>query len=326
MHQLEMTQRILRLRGVPVFLPLSAADLAPLAAALVPRTFQRGEELLREDAPPRSYFVISAGTVTMRRHGRRIGTVRAPAGVGFMSMLARTAGGTSAVADSYVETYEVPGDAVYEIFEDHFSVLLGTLRWLTERLLQELMRQEPPPYVPPEVSFDPLIGDRELGLVERIFLVRQSRGFRSANVNSVARLVRTMKEVRRAAGETIWRPGDPAEGPLFVLKGMVHTTWNEGRFVQHMGPGYVIGAAEALIGRPRWNTLVSDEPMVALQGSRERLIDLMEDDLELALGYLSLLASFLMEIWDRNAFVGIPSVGSPDHSAPELPEQAPPPP
>src|SRR5688572_29307840 len=109
-----MTQRILRLRGVPVFLPMSAADLAPLAATLVARTYQKGDVLLREDAPPRSYFIVGVGTVTMRRKGKVIGTVRAPGGVGFMSMLARNVGGTAAVAETYVEAYEVPAEGVYE--------------------------------------------------------------------------------------------------------------------------------------------------------------------------------------------------------------------
>jgi CRP-like cAMP-binding protein len=305
-----MTQRILRLRGVPVFAPMTAADLAPLAAALVPRTFQKGEILLREDAPPRSYFVVGAGTVTMRRKGNLVGTIRAPGGVGFMAMLARNSGGTAAVAETYVEAYEVPADGVYEIFEDHFSVLLGTLRWITDRLLTEQRQMQPPPFVPPEVSLEHLIGDRELGMVERIFLLRQTRGFRNANVNSVARLARSMTEIRLGAGEVVWRPGDPATGPLFAIKGRLHTTWNDGKNRQELGPGYVIGGSEAMIGVPRWNTLVTDEPVVLLQGSRERLIDLMEDDLEMGLGYISLLAGFLMSIWDRKADAGIVSVGS----------------
>lgn len=327
MHQLEMTQRILRLRGVPVFTPMSAADLAPLAATLVPRVFQKGEILLREDAPPRSYFIIGVGTVTMRRRGKVFGTVRAPGGVGFMSMLARTAGGTAAVAESYVEAYEVPAEGVYEIFEDHFSVLLGTIRWLNERLLLEQRSLQPPPFVPPEASLEHLIGDRELGIVERIFLLRQTRGFRNANVNSVARLARSMTEIRARAGEIIWRPGDPSDGPFFALKGRLHTEWNAGKTIQELGPGYVVGGGEAMLGMPRWNTLVTDEPVVLLKGSRERLIDLIEDDLEMGLGYMSLMASFLVSIWDRKADAGVSSIGS-QQSEGQLPaaEAVPPPP
>lgn len=310
MRQLEITERILRLRGVPVFRGMASNDLAQLAVAVEPRTFQRGDVLLREDEPPRSFFLLGSGTVTMRRQGRRIGTVRGPGGVGFLSFLARSAGGTAAVAESFVEAYEVPGDAMAEIFEDHFAVLLGTIRWVGERLITENRAAAPPPYVPPEDALHQLIGDGELGIVERIFLLRRTRAFAHANVNSLARIARRMEEVRVPPGTRLWKPGDVADFSLFVVKGMLHQSWDGGEKVQTMGPGYVIGGAESLVGVPRWNELVADEPLVLLKGQREALIDLFEDDRELAMHFLSLLGTFLMSIWDRKAEAGVAAVGS----------------
>jgi CRP-like cAMP-binding protein len=209
------------------------------------------------------------------------------------------------VADAHTETFELRADATNELFEDHFSVLLGTLQWVTERLIQENQTQDAPPYSPPEDAVDQLIGDRELGLVERIFLLRRTLGFRNANVNSTARLARAMKEVRLPAGETIWRPGDRANSSLFIVKGKMELSWQRldtgHRVVQTVGPSYIVGGAESLANRPRWNELVTTEPTVFLQGSRERLIDMLEDDLEVALQFLSMLASFLLMAWDRKA-------------------------
>src|SRR5690606_13259611 len=128
--------------------------------------------------------MLTAGAVTMRRKGKHIGTVRAPGGVGFLSVLARTAGATEAVAETYSEGYELRADAIDEMLEDHFSVYLGTLRWVAERVLSSTRESPPPPYVPPPVPFDHLIGDRELGIVERIFVLRRSRAMSMANVNS----------------------------------------------------------------------------------------------------------------------------------------------
>jgi hypothetical protein len=42
------------------------------------------------------------------------------------------------------------------------------------------------------------------------------------------------------------------------------------------------------------------------------LIDLLEDDHELGLKFLSMLATILVTMWDRKAEAGISSVGSPD--------------
>lgn len=306
MRQRDLTERILRLRGVPVFKTMKASELAPLAATIRSAAFEKGDVLLREDEPPKAFHLLLTGAVTMRRRGNKIQTITAPGGVGFLSLLARTGGGTEAVAESHTETFEVRADAIYEMFEDHFPVLLGTLRWLTDRLIQEnLALQEAPPYNPPPNGFDQLIGDRELGIVERIFLLRRTMGFKHANVNSTARLARGLKEVRVPAGETIWRPGDRATSTLFLVKGMMGLSWrnvHDGRpLVQTLGPGYIVGGAEAIANRPRWNELVTNEPAVFLRGSRESLIDMLEDDQEVALQFVSMLASFLLLAWDRKA-------------------------
>ena len=305
MRQHDLTERILRLRGVPVLRTMKPNELAPLAATIRAATFEKGDLLLREDEPPKAFHLIVTGAVTMRRHGNKLRTITAPGGVGFLSLLARTSGGTEAVAESHTETFEVRADALYEMFEDHFPVLLGTLRWVTERVIDENLVQEPPPYSPPRDGFDQLIGDRELGIVERIFLLRRTLGFKHANVNSTARLARSLKEVRLPAGETIWRPGDVATGPLFLVKGKMRSSWKsaqDGRpMVQIVGPGYIVGGAEAIANRPRWNELVTAEPAVFLRGSRESMIDMLEDDLEMALQFLSMVSGLLLAAWDRKA-------------------------
>ncbi len=315
MRRLELTERILRLRSVPVFRGLPANELAQLAASIRPRTFTRGDVLLQEDLPPRAFFLVNTGTVTMTRQGRKIGVVRGPGGVGFLSFLAQTAGGTAAIAQSYVEALEVSADAMDEIFEDHFVVLLGTIRWLAQRLLAENRAASPPPFVAPPVSFDHLIGERELGIVERIFLLRRTRAFGRANVNSLARLARRVEEVRVPAGTTLWKPGEPADFTYFSVKGMARLVWNHAETVQVVGPGYALGGIEALVGVPRWNELVVDEPAILLKGNRDGLIDLFEDDREFAMSFMSFFATLLMAIWDRKAEAGQIAVGTAESQA-----------
>jgi hypothetical protein len=255
--------------------------------------------------------------VTLRRKGKRIGTIRGPGGVGFLAYLARQAGGTSAVAESFVEALEVNGDAMDEVFEDHFAVLLGHIRWVAERMIAENMVIEPPPFKPPLVPFDKLIGESELGIVERIFLLRRMNAFTSANVNSISTLARKLVELRLPAGHALWHVGDLAEHSYFIVKGMLSLRWGGEKFVQQIGPGYVVGGAESLVGLPRWNELATEEPVVVLRGTREGLIDLFEDDHDLAVSFLSMLATFLMTIWDKKAEEGITSVGGPGSEPPQ---------
>ena len=55
---------------------------------------------------------------------------------------------------------------------------------------------------------------------------------------------------------------------------------------------------------------MTDDPVILLRGTREGLIDLFEDDHELALKFLAMLATLLVTMWDRKAEEGIASVGS----------------
>jgi CRP-like cAMP-binding protein len=305
---------------MPVFTGLPSNDLTALAETLTARNFERDEVMLVEDMPPRSMYLIRAGKVTMRRRGKRIGTIRGPGGVGFVSMLARTAGGTSAVAESHVESYELRADVMEEIFEDHYTALLKTIRFIAQRLLVETKQAEPPPYVPPPVAFDHLVGEHELGIVERIFLLRRARAFTAANVNSLATLAKRMEEVRVPAGTTLWKPGDAANESYFIVKGMSRLVGQGGERVQIVGPGYTIGGSEALIGARRWNTFITDEPSILFRGSHLALIDLFEDDYDLALRFLSMLATYLLALQDRKAEAGIASVGTgPQDSEPMMP-------
>jgi CRP-like cAMP-binding protein len=308
MRQLDLTERLLRLRGVPVFRSLTPSALAPLAASMRSNTFEKGQVILREDEPPRAFHMLLTGGVTMRRRGNTIRTISAPGGVGFLSVLARTAGGTEAVAESRTETFELSIDAIDEMFEDQFPVLFGTMRWVADRLLQENLVAPPRPYTPPPDDYEELLHDGEIGIVERIFLIRRTLAFRKANVNSVARLARQMKEVRVPAGEYLWRQGDPSIGSFFIVKGKGELRWNE-ESKQQIGPTYIVGGIEAIAGKPRWNDFVVTEPITALIGNREGLIDMFEDDLDVALQFLSMMASFLLVLWDRRAErdAGIPS-------------------
>jgi len=317
----ELTERILRLRQMPTLKNLPPSDLAQLAASIRARTFQKGDVMIVEDAEPRSCFLVRTGTVTMRRRGRRIGTIRAPGGVGFMSMLAQTAGGTESVAESTVEAYELRAAAMEEVFEDHFSVLLGTVKMVAERLVDELRTQPPLPFSAPRVKYEHLIGNADLGIVERIYLLRQTRAFEKANVNTLAALARRMTEMRAEPGEVLWRPGDAARHSVFIVKGMGRITREDGTEPGIVGPGYVIGGAESLIGRPRWNTFEADEPMRFLRGEESSIVDLFEDDHDFALRFLSMLATGLVAAWDRKAEQGIAAIGSgaAGESVPSLP-------
>ncbi len=319
MHQHELTERILALHQVPTLAGLSPPSLAQLAASLQARSFRRGEVLLVESAPATSIFLLREGTVTLRRRGFRIGTVRAPGGVGLISFLARNAaGGTSVIAETFTEGYEISASALDDVFEDQFSVLLGFIRFVAERLHEETRMQPPSVTATPPGFVVDYEFESEIDPIERISLLRRTETLGSANLNSLATLARRVKELRAPSGTALWRIGDPSEFAYILVKGCLETRWKEGEYTQLWGPGQILGGIESLLGQPRWNDLKVTDSAVALVASRDAFIDLLEDDLDLALQFLARLATRLSAIWDKKAEEGIASVGA-DPDAPSRP-------
>jgi hypothetical protein len=62
------------------------------------------------------------------------------------------------------------------------------------------------------------------------------------------------------------------------------------------GPGYPLGSLESLSELPRWYSAVTETKVVALQGNSEALVDVFEDNFEMAMDYLAIVARGVLRI------------------------------
>ncbi len=131
------------------------------------------------------------------------------------------------------------------------------------------------------------------GAVERIFLLRQALPFRRSSINALAELSRFLTEVRFDAGVTLWQEGDPASWLLLVVNGSVACSSASGQVFQR-GPRAPLGVLESLAGRSRWFEAQTETKAVALQGQPEGLIDVFEDNVEMAMDYLAVMSRWLL--------------------------------
>jgi hypothetical protein len=66
------TARVTRIRADPLFAPLSMAVIEQLSDQLVPTTFKRGDELIREGEPGDRYYLIERGRVEVSQDGQPV--------------------------------------------------------------------------------------------------------------------------------------------------------------------------------------------------------------------------------------------------------------
>jgi CRP-like cAMP-binding protein len=70
-------------------------------------------------------------------------------------------------------------------------------------------------------------------------------------------------------------------------------------FFFRVGPGRPLGVLEAVAGEPRWFDAVAETPGVLLEDDVERLIDLFEDNTDVALDYLAWVSRTTLELIER---------------------------
>jgi len=284
-------ERILSLKRIPILAGLSPEDLAVVAEHGRERFFPKGSVLLREGEPIPALYAVLDGRVHLARKGRKLGHVTSAEFVGGAGIFARDPEGLSATAETDTLALELDADATLEIFEDHFPILHHVLREVCRWLLDLVGRLPSSLYGDIFPRFEaPIAPAGDLDLVERILFLRQVSPFAQSSINALAELSRGMAEVSLPAGTRLWEEGEASGTVLLLVSGTIACTARGGEATFTTGPGAPLGAVESMAERPRWYTAVTETKVTALQGSIEGLIDVFEDNFDMAMDYLAVMA------------------------------------
>jgi CRP-like cAMP-binding protein len=223
--------------------------------------------------------------------------------VGGLALFARDPLGSQVVADEDTLTLELDADTVWEALEDRFSILHHLLRANSRRSIDLITRFELDPAAGmPGCPFEPRdTGD--IDLVDRILFLRRMSVFERSSISALADLGRAMAQVRFEAGTTLWHEGEPGPGVFLIRSGFVRARSARGLEFRP-GPGFPLGALEALGEVPRWYEAVTETPVVALQGHASALVDVFEDNFEMAMDYLAVIAQSTLRVLDWSAARG----------------------
>ncbi len=293
-------ERLLHLKRIPLLSGLPASEVAAFADAASERFFPSGAVVFREGDPAGSMFFVVEGALGNSRRGNRVGVVRPGAGVGGLAVLAREAMGSQVVAEEDTLTLEIDADAIVELLEDRFPILQHLLREVNRQALELLRRHRlDPSTVFPEPPRE-LAADVGLDLVDRLLLLRRMPVFDRSSMTALAELARSMANVRFEPGTVLWREGEPSQGILLLSSGRVQATGSGGVSFR-AGPGFPLGALEAVGQVPRWFEAHALTPVIGLQVQTDVLVDLFEDSFEMAMDFLALVARATLRILEWSA-------------------------
>ena len=294
-------ERILHLKQLPIIGTLHPSYLGLVADRMTERFFRKNEWLMREGEPAPAFYAVLEGTLHASRANKTIGHTRPGGVVGGFAILGRDPRGLSLRAETDTLALEVEADAVYEILEDNFGITHHVLREISRQLIGLLARQKNPWAQVPAPPDPKMARPRELDLVERILFMRMMAPFRRASINALSELSRGLTEVRMDPGTTLWNAGDPAGWVSLVVSGEV-TCWTVDGVPQHLHAGAPLGSLEATAEAPRWYSAVTRTPVTALNGPIDGLVDVFEDNFEMAMDYMAFMARWLMETYEGANF------------------------
>jgi CRP-like cAMP-binding protein len=296
-------ERMLHIKRIPMLAGLANPDVATIAEVVRERVFRRGAVVFREGERVGSVHFVVRGLLGTFRQGLKVAEVGPGAGVGALALFARDPLGSQVVAESETLTLELDADAVWEVLEDRFPILHHILRETSRRAIDLLARFRLDPTAGiPECPLEPRDSD-DIDLVDRILFLRRMSVFERSSISALAELGRAMAQVRFEAGTALWQEGEPSPNVYLVRRGFVRAR-SAGGLAFRAGPGFALGALEALGDVPRWHEAVTETPVVALQGHVGVLVDVFEDNFEMAMDYLAVIAQSTLRVLDWSAARG----------------------
>lgn len=286
--------RLLYLRTLPQLQGIATRDLTVLSRQAEEVVLRRGDLVLREGRPVDRFFVIVSGRIAVFGHGREIVSCGSGENVGIIPALSRVEPHFEARAATETVALAFELDAILAALEENFRLLQNMLRNVAAYHLQIMPQivagSRRVPWTGEAVS----LPKRSLDAVERLVLLRRGNIFRNLGLEALMLMATSMRQERWAQGTEFWQPGETADHLLVILEGEVECRLPDGGTFE-AGRGYPLGNLETLARGERWYTPVARTDVTTLRGNHEALFDVLEDDFDVALDFLSAVATGAMK-------------------------------
>ena len=296
-----LLERVLYLRMFDATGGARSTDLAVIAELCRERYFPKGAVMRHMGEMVDTIHLIIEGRVEIRTEDLQLADLGPGDAVGWLQYMAKDPQGLEAIAATDVHCLDIDAEALMEVLEDRFNLTYGMIKGSSKRLLALLIEN---PWVFTDLSsFDMPAPRKEMDFVERIAFLRKAPIFKRSSINALAELSRGMNEVRFDAGTEIWKKGDASGGIFVIIDGAVRCRSDEDAIDFTLGPGGPLGSIESISEMPRFYDAAARTEVTALHTVAETLLDVFEDNFEMASDYLQVIATDVIRISKMRAGV-----------------------
>ncbi len=129
-------EKILFLKGAPIFDHVNGEDLAPLARIATVQVYAPGELIVSEGEQGHALFILVRGTAAVEHAGRPIASLGPGDVVGEMAVLDSEPRSATVRATSEAEALRIGSEEFYEILHEQIDIAEGVIRVLSRRVRQ----------------------------------------------------------------------------------------------------------------------------------------------------------------------------------------------
>ncbi len=131
---MDLVQKVLFLKSAPLFQHLGGEDLEKIASISEERRFAKGSPVFAIGDPGDALYVVTRGSVKVHLGDKEIAVLRERDCFGEMAILDDQPRSASITAVEDVVCLMLRRDDFFALMEDHFEIVRGIIRVLTERL------------------------------------------------------------------------------------------------------------------------------------------------------------------------------------------------
>lgn len=245
--------------------------------------YQPGAIIYREGANPEFIHYVVRGKVELRTAGKPPWSFGEHSAIGGLDAFQGQGHSRTAVAVEETLILKVPIEDYFELMEDNFdfaktmmTVLFTGVEEVSTKLNGEIV------YPPDDPLPLQLAIDSQLGLVERLIVLRNARALRRVRLQVLVRLAQLAEEQRLAPGNFVWSRGEQAEAYFAIASGRVFAARNEPSIGAEFGPGSVIAPLAAFSNQEQLYEARALTPLLVLRVRKGDFWDVMEDHADLA--------------------------------------------
>jgi len=301
-----LMERLLRLRQLVAFQEMTDTELTVIANNVDEVDFEPGAVIVRQGNRIDRLTVVVEGSIDVLIGGTpatHLDELRVD--LGSLTMLARYNARFQIEATSPLRTLVIEYERLMEVMEDNFNVFSKVLGGLAQHAIDIYCLLNIDFRAPEKTRQTPewiAVGDRQMDIVERILVLRQVPTFARSSLAAVALYANLLEDVRFPAGTVLWSESEPCYHYLHVVRGTVRGQISDKTTSLLFGspamPGFFSAITET---GDHWYTAVADTDVVALKADRNALPDVLEDNVEMAGLFLTLIARRLVRFLEIRA-------------------------